>query len=385
MKSAAGTGGIRKKVVTRNGKEYVYWEARYTAGHDPGTGRQIQRSITGKTQKEVSRKLREATLAIEDGTYTAPNSMTVAAWANKWTRDYLGGVKPLTAKSYEAAVRTHIIPGLGAVRLDRLTTDQIQTFYNSLDLSPKTVRNVHGVLHKMLQQAVSSHILSYNAAEGAVIPKVEKPEIRPLEPQEVTAFLQAAEDTPYRNLFRVAVMTGMRQGELLGLRWSCVDFRHGTVLVNQQLQYKDKAYFFQSPKSGKGRTITPAPLAMDALRDERERQQAEKEAAMGCFQNQDGLVFTDALGKHLAPRTVDKHFHKVAEKAGISGVRFHDLRHTFAVSSLQAGENVKTVQENLGHATAAFTLDVYGHVTDQMKKESASRMQDYFSNLVREK
>lgn len=153
-KAAAGTGTIRKKTVTRGGKTYEYWEARYTEGYDPGTGKQIQRSITGKTQKDVAKKLKEATAAIDAGTYTAPSKMTVGQWLDIWTVEYLGGVKPRTKDNYQGVVKARIKPGLGAVKLDALTPHTIQSYYNSLTkegLAPKTVKNIHGILHKALQ------------------------------------------------------------------------------------------------------------------------------------------------------------------------------------------------------------------------------------------
>ncbi len=177
-------------------------------------------------------------------------------------------------------------------------------------------------------------------------------------------------------------MPGMRQGELLGLTWDCVDFETGIITVKQQLQCKDGTYFFETPKNGKGRTILPAPIAMDALRKEWEKQKAEQARAGNLWNNQFNLVFTDALGKNLVRRTVVKHFKKIAQRAGLADdARFHDLRHSFAVTSLYAGDDIKTVQANLGHATAQFTLDVYGHVTQKMRQESASRMQKFYENL----
>lgn len=131
-KAAAGAGTIRKKTINRAGKEYTYWEARYTAGYDPGTGKQIQRSTTGKTQKEVSQKLKAATAAIDEGTYIAPSKMTVGQLLDIWTEEYLGGVKPRTVDSYRTTVNTHLKPGLGAIKLDALATHIIQGFYNAL-------------------------------------------------------------------------------------------------------------------------------------------------------------------------------------------------------------------------------------------------------------
>ena len=134
-KAAAGAGNIRKKTVTRNGKEYTYWEARYTEGYDPGTGKQIQRSITGKTQKEVAAKLRAATTALDTGTYTAPSKMTVGQWLDIWAREYLGGVKETTATTYREQIKNHLKPTLGSVHLEALNTHTVQSVYNALSKS----------------------------------------------------------------------------------------------------------------------------------------------------------------------------------------------------------------------------------------------------------
>ena len=387
-KSTSGMGSIRKITREVNGKTYTYYEARYTAGFDPGTGKQIQRSISDKSKKVVAQKLKAALAALDAGTYKAPCKMTVAQWLDIWVAEYLNSVKPLTKHNYNKQVQKHFKPALGAVRLDALDTHTIQRFYNSLiasGLSPKTVKNVHGILHCALQQAIACDYLSRNPADACKLPKVTKPEIKPLEPEEIARLLKEAEQDDYCNLFIVAMFTGMRQGELLGLAWECVDFQTGIITVKQQLQCKDGNYFLETPKSGKNRTILPAPIVMDALRNQLERQQKEQEQAGKMWDNQFNLVFTDALGKYLVRRTVVKHFKKISQRAGISDdARFHDLRHSFAVSSLYAGDDIKTVQANLGHATAQFTLDVYGHVTQKMRQESANRMQKFYEQLSSE-
>lgn len=215
-KGAAGIGTIRKKTVTRNGKDYIFWEARYTVGFDPGTGKQVQKSISGKTQKEVRQKLQAATAAIAAGTYVAPCKMTLGQWLDIWKAEYLGSVKPLTLKDYYIQIDAHIKPALGAVRLDGLEPHMIQRFYNTMSdregnlLSPKTIKNVHGVLHKALQQAIANGYISQNPSSACVLPKVQKPEIKPLEPSEIALFLKEADKDSYGNLFTVAIFTGMR-------------------------------------------------------------------------------------------------------------------------------------------------------------------------------
>ncbi len=387
-RTTSGMGSIRKVTKVVKGKEYTYYEARYTEGFDPRTGKQIQRSISDKSKKVVAQKLKAALAAIDAGTYKAPCKMTVAQWLDIWVAEYLNSVKPLTKHNYNKQVQKHLKPALGAARLEALDTHTIQRFYNSLiasGLSPKTVKNIHGILHCALQQAIACDYIYRNPADACKLPKVTKPEIKPLEPEEIARLLKEAEQDDYCNLFIVAMFTGMRQGELLGLAWECVDFKSGIITVKQQLQCKDGNYFLETPKSGKNRTILPAPIVMDALRNQLERQQKEQEQAGKMWDNQFNLVFTDALGKYLVRRTVVKHFKKISQRAGISDeARFHDLRHSFAVSSLYAGDDIKTVQANLGHATAQFTLDVYGHVTQKMRQESANRMQKFYEQLSSE-
>lgn len=390
-RNAAGTGSIRKKTVTRDEKEYTYWEARYTEGYDPGTGKQIQRSVTGKTQKEVAQKLKAATAALDAGTYIAPSKMTVGDWLDIWQQDYLGSVKPRTLDSYRTTVETHLKPAFGAVKLDALATHEIQRFYNSLQkgqgprqpLSPKTIRNVHGVLHKALQQAVELGYLRSNPATACKLPRVEKTEIKPLDSEAIEKFLEAAKGHPYESVYIVTLFTGMREGEVLGLTWDCVDFDKGTIAINKQLQKERRgtgAYHLVSPKNGKGRKITPAQTVMDILRAQRQKQSDWKRFVGEAWEDSN-FVFTDQMGHHLSAQTVYLHFKKLAAKAGYPNARFHDLRHSYAVAALQSGDDIKTVQENLGHHTAAFTLDVYGHVTEQMKQDSANRMEQYIKRI----
>ena len=189
-------GSIRKITREVNGKTYTYYEARYTAGFDPGTGKQIQRSITDKSKKVVAQKLRAAMAELDAGTYKAPCKMTVAQWLDIWVAEYLNSVKPLTKHNYNKQVQKHFKPALGAVRLDALDTHTIQRFYNSLTasgLSPKTVKNLHGILHCALQQAIACDYLSRNPADACKLPKVIKPEIKPLEPEEIARLLKEAE------------------------------------------------------------------------------------------------------------------------------------------------------------------------------------------------
>ena len=392
-KSASGMGNIRKKSRMVNGKTYTYYEARYTEGFDPGTGKQIQRSISGKTQKEVAQKLKAAIAALDTGTYIAPCKMTVGEWMDAWPKQYLGGVKESTVAAYMATIRTHIKPGIGAVRIDALDTNLVQNFYNRLReptkdrdaVSPKTVKNVHGILHKALQQAVANGYIRFNPTNACVLPRIEKKELQPLDEAETKLFLDAVKGHPLELLYTVTLFTGMREGEALGLTWDRVDFMRGTILISRQLQKEKKAggqFRLVSLKNDKPRRIMPAPWVMQLLRDRKLQQYEHKEKAGAAWSNPMNLVFTNELGGHLIPQTVVRHFKEIVSSIGRPDARFHDLRHSYAVASLRSGDDIKTVQGNLGHATAAFTLDVYGHVTNQMQEASAVRMEAYIKGIL---
>ena len=418
-RAAKGGGTIRKKTVTRNGQQYEYWEARVTVGRDPGTGKQIQRSFTGKTQKEVREKLQAAAVAINDGDYFEPSKMTLAQWLDIWTADYMSDKKYLTVKHYKAQVEAHIKPALGAVKLSQLAPHIIQGFYNDLlksgrtipkydkngktikksgntvteqaPMSAKSVRNVHGILTKALSVAVDVGYIKTNPADRVTLPKVEKKEIHPLTDEQVKEFLKAAEGDEYEIILKVILFTGLREAEATGLTWDCVDFKAGTVKVCKQLQKRplaDGGFTFAPLKNDKTRIIKPAPFVMELLNRRKREQTAQRFQAGQLWQGwgtseerKRALVFTTATGSNLSPQTVYNHYKKLAARIGAPESRVHDLRHTYAVLSLQNGDDVKTVQGNLGHATAAFTLDVYGHVSERMKDESAARMEAYIKAL----
>ena len=394
-KRANGAGTVRKVTRMIGGKKYEYWEARYTDGVDLGTGKQRRRSISGKTQKEVMQKLKAATAAIDSGTYIAPNKQTLGQWLDVWAKTYLNGVKPRTREIYADDIRLHIKPALGAVRLEALTTHEIQQFYNALGepgktraagLSAKTIKNIHGVLHKALRQAVEIGYLRYNPADACKLPRVERKELAPLDDAQITAFLQALKGTRFETLLTVTLFTGMREGEVIGLTWDSIDFKAGTITISKQALLHDieegGGFRLGSTKNGKSRTITPAAAVMGLLKQHRS-EQAKQRLKVGNIWGNTSLVFTDEIGRPLTKATVYRAFKKVAAGIGRPDARFHDLRHSYAVAAIRSGDDIKTVQSNLGHATAAFTLDVYGHVTEQMKRESAARMDAYIQSVAK--
>ena len=384
-RNAHGAGSIR---LRRNG----LWEARYTVGRDGGTGKQKQKSLYGKTQKEVLKKLQQINLDIENGTYIEPSKLTVKQWINIWLDNYTSNLKPLSYAAYLSVCNTHIIPCIGALKLISLSTHTIQKFYNSLyqekNLSAKTVTKIHGILHKSLQQAVNLHYINHNPSDFCTLPKVKKKDIKPLTTDQIKEFIKCIENEQYKDLYIVTLFTGMRQSEVLGLAWNDIDFSKGVIKVTEQLQKERKKggdYYRATLKNDKIRIICPAPYVIQILKKVQAKQKKArlKAGALWGGNNSvnDNLVFTNDLGEHLHHITVYKHYKRIVSKLGLTDLRFHDLRHSYAVTALQNGDDVKTVQENLGHQTAAFTLDVYGHVTEQMKKESAERMEKFIKNL----
>lgn len=392
-KKVSGGGSIRKKTVMRNGNKYTYWEARYTLGWDPVTGKQIQKSISGKTQKEVAQKLRQITHEMDEGTHIEPCKMTVEEWMDTWRNDFLVGQKESTIYLYNRDIELYIKPTIGSIKLSDLTTPVVQHFYNELlkpsrkgakPLSSKTVRDINGVLHQALQQAVANRMIMYNPTDACKLPKKKSREIKPLEGKQVTEFLNLIKDHPHELLYKITLFTGLREGEVLGLTWDCVDFDRNLLTVKQQLrksQEKGGEYYFSTPKNGKQRVVALAPSVVELFRLQQQKQETMKKETGDVWDNKYNLVFTNAFGDRLSYRTVYDCFKRIAKKMDMPTLRVHDLRHTYATISIANGDDIKTVQENLGHATAAFTLEVYGHVTEKMQRKSADRLENYIQQL----
>lgn len=379
-RAAQGAGTIRKKTITRNGKDYTYWEARITTGRDPGTGKQVQRSFSGKTQKEVREKMQAAAVSVNTGTYMEPSKLTVGQWLDIWKREYLGNVKPRTATSYDSCIRNHISPALSAVKLSSLRPHTVQAFINSIDgLSVGSLRLVYRVLHIALEKAVALEYIPKNPADKCVLPKDEKKDIKPLTDEQAAAILSAAKGNIIENLVRLCLFTGLRISEALGLTWDCVDLEKRTITVEKQLVSRDHRQNgpFSTTKNGLTRTVTVAPSVVATLKDQQKRIAEMRLRAGAAWISEYNTVFTTPTGEILTQSTAANNFKYILKKAGVQDVRFHDLRHTYAVNAIRAGDDIKTIQGNLGHATAAFTLDRYGHFTERMKEDSAARMEAF--------
>ncbi len=415
-KRANGDGTITKRTVTRNGKQYTFWEGRLTIGTDPGSGKQQRKSFTGKTQKEVREKMQAAAVSVNEGSFFEPTKLTVKEWFEVWLSEYMADKKPLTVTQYRSMSETHIFPAIGAVRLSKLTAPQLQKFYNQLakdgkatkqknkengkmeivktgePLSAKSIKNIHGIISKALNTAVNQGMIRDNVAQRVTIPKVIREEVKPLTEEQQKSFISALQAHRFRNIYTVILFTGLREGEAIGLTWDCIDFRKGTMKVYRQLQRRPQSeggYQFAPLKNNKTRVIKLSTYILKLMERQKIQQRAEKLAAGERWkgfrtikEQETSLIFTNSIGEHLNIVTLYKQFKQIAAQIGAPEARIHDLRHTFAVISLQNGDDFKTVQDALGHATAAFTLDVYGHVSERMKEESARRQQAYIENLL---
>lgn len=375
-RNANGSGTIYKRSDGR-------YEGKALIGYNPATGKPIRKSVYGKTQQEVRRKITEITSELDKGTYKEPSKLLLSEWLDIWLKDYMTGLKPLTVKSYNATTANHIKPNLGRVPLSSLTTHQIQRFINTLakEYSPKTVKNIHGVLHQALEQAVIINYLPSNPADNIKLPKYTKKDIKPLDKAEIPLFLEAIKGDRYESLFLVDLFTGMRESEIIGLTWDHVDFDTGTINICRQWQKLKGGCRFVTLKSDKTRTITPGRFVMDLLRKEKVKQAENKLKAGSAWNNPHNFVFTNEVGDFIRHATLWARYKKIVTSIGLPELRFHDLRHTFAVVSLQAGNNVKVVQESLGHYSAAFTLDTYAHVTKTLQQESADRIDAFINSL----
>ena len=380
-KNAAGAGTMRQRA---NG----LWEGRITIGTNPGTGKPIRKSVYGKTQKEVRRRMTEITRELDKHNYKEPSKMTVAAWMTMWIDNFTPHLAPLSRSKYTSEIKNHIVPALGALQLDAVSGLHVQSFYNSLTkagLSAKTVSGIASILRKSFNAAIKQKLIQSNPCLTAELPRVAKPEINPLTDDEIPHFLAAIAGHPLEHAFAVALFTGMREGELLGLSWGQVDFAGRKITINQQLQQSRETgeYFIRKcPKNRKIRTFAPPDIAWEHLESQRAKQLEMQSAAPELWSNPDNLVFTDACGKHLIIGTFYKQFKRVAEDFGRPELRVHDLRHTTATIAIASNADIKSVQNLLGHATAAFTLNTYAHTSEKMMQDTASRMQAYYSGLA---
>ena len=371
-KNGNGEGGI-----TRHKKSGLYM-ARYTVQAPTGPKR---KTIYGKEREEVAEKLIEALSNRNKGLIFEGEDQTLSAYLDRWLNGSVkGSVKPSTYESYERMIRNHIKPALGHRKLKNLAPDHVQYFYEQkLDagLASGTVRLMHGILHKALEQAVKWGIIPRNVCKATTPPKPNPEEIHPLDAEQARRLLEVASEAGDRleALYVLAVTAGLRIGELLGLKWEDMDLDAETLHVRRTRSQAKSGPSFTTPKSGKGRSIRLTQRAVEALKSHKAVQNAERLKLGDLWENND-LVFCTTAGKLLDFRNVaTASFKPLLKKAGLPDIRFHDLRHTCATLLLSRGHHPKLVQELMGHASVAMTLDRYSHVLPGMGEQTAAAME----------
>jgi integrase len=314
--------------------------------------------------------------------------MTVGEYLRQWLQSYVNSnVGPRTRERYEEIIIAHLIPALGSIPLIALRSQHIQTYYGKAlqsgrrdgngGLSAQTVQHHHRALYEALKHAVKHGTLMRNVAEAVDPPRPEHKEMVTLAPEHVNKLLDAVRDTSYYDLFYTAIYTGIRRSELLALRWSHIDLDLANLSVVETLhQLHNREFVFRQPKRKKGRRLVALPPSLALLlRDHKAKQELDR-MLLGKPLLPNDLVFSNPDGSPLQPDGITKAFTRITQSIGLSGVRFHDLRHTHATLMLWQGIHPKIVSERLGHTSIAITLDTYSHVLPGLQEAAAQRFEE---------
>lgn len=379
-------GHIRKRVhTTKSGTQSVKWYVIIDLPRD-AAGKRRQKWHGGfATRKEAEAARARLVHEFNSGTYVEPTTMTLDDWVRShWLPSIQTRVKPSTFDSYRRNMELHVLPALGQRQLRQITPTMLDRLYGDLSaaghrhrpggLSPTTIRYIHTIIHKTLSDAADAGILALNVAERAKPPRPRTSglnEIRFWEPHELRTFLEGIEDHRLEAAWHLSAMTGMRRGEILGLRWKDLDLGTGRLSVRQALVSIGYDVVASSPKSHQARVIDLDPKTISKLREHGTRQ-AEERREWGSEYQDHGLVFCREDGSPIHPHTFSQAFERWIKKLNLPKIRLHDLRHTHATIAIRAGVPVKVVSERLGHESPAFTLKQYAHVIPGMQAEAAS-------------
>lgn len=377
---ANGEGNIRKRSDGR-------WEGRYTAGRDPDTGKVIYKNVLGKAQAEVKEKLKAAQEECRKVDVVKADQYTVGQWLMLWYENYAKvKVRPSSHQTYLGYIRNHIQPHIGNLPLKKLSSLELQKLYTLLlkrgridrveskqqpkGLSAKTVRNIHQMLSTALDQAVEQRLLSSNPAKGCALPRVERHEMKTLTQEQLVALLREAKNSGVYEMYYIELATGLRRGELLGLKWEDIDLENAVIRIRRQVS-RINGEVVEAPLKTKNayRSIAIGPDAVAVLEQQKRKVGGSE------------WVFPSPTGGPISPDSVLNMLHRVLDRAGLPRIRFHDCRHTTATLALQNGVDVKTVSGMLGHYSAGFTLDTYAHVTTQAQREAATTMGNVLQGL----
>lgn len=347
-------------------------------------GQRLGKSFS--TQKECRSWIKDMQEQIENGLSVDGFKMTVHDLFKMWLESIQGSVRPRTLDQYQGVVRNHLEPVLGEIKLRELQPYQIQQLYNSLlaeGKSNRTVQLVHSVIHRALVVGQQLGLVGRNPASAVTPPKVPQKEMQVLDDNQARQLLIAAQGDRYEAMYYLAITTGLRQGELLGLKWEDIDFSSGILQVKRQLQrVPGKGVRLSEPKTKAGRRqIQLGPESVNQLIIHRRRQDIERE---GDRWEEHGLVFPSSVGTPTGQRNLIRSFKRLLKKAGLPDIRFHDLRHTAATLMLLNGIPLIVVSRRLGHSKPSVTLDIYGHYLPGMQAEAAVMMDELVTPVAAE-
>jgi integrase len=334
-----------------------------------------------KTKKDAEAALAEITDAMNKGTYTEPNKMLFKDFMTTWLEDKKTSVKESTFDNYKYLTESFIVPQLGDTELSMLNPRQIQSLYNDLKasgrLSADNIRKIHTIINASLDKAFKWEMISRNPAALVDAPKTEKKEVEVWDQDEINAFLNAAKESRYYQAFLLALTTGMRQGEILGLRWKDIDEENQKISIVQTLSHKGQKLNTGAKTESGNRTISIDENTLSQVMKLKHLYKQELLANRPMYKD-NGLVICTSLGTPLSPRNLLRSFYSLIEKAEVKKIRFHDLRHTHASLMLKQGVNPKIVSERLGHANVRITLDTYSHLLPNLQKETAQKFGELF-------
>ncbi len=337
----------------------------------------------GETRKEAYDKLKKAQYEQQQGMLATGPQQTVKQYLEYWLEDvHKAKIRLTTYEEYRTTLNNHLIPGLGHIRLQKLTTQQIQSFYAKKQkegFSAHRVKTIHAVLHTALEHAKRIKLVGSNVSDDVELPRIEQREIQPLTPEQAQLLLQKVSEHHLEALLTLALVTGMRKGEILGLRWQDIDLQKGVLQIRRTLSYLAHHGFQESePKTPKSkRKIVLPQFVIESLKRHRTTQ-LEMRLQTGATWVENDIVFSNKRGGFIVPMTLANHFAQLLQDIGLPHIRFHDLRHSAATLLLSMGVSAKVVQEILGHSHFSTTMDRYSHVLPSMQQEAMDKMDSLF-------
>lgn len=374
-----GEGNIRQR---KNG----LWEARYSLGVD-SKGRQIRKSVYGKSRSEVSKKLTKTLNEINMHTYIDPSKLTVEEWIEIWLKDYKkDSVSPKTYESYKEILDNHIIPQLGYLYLKDLRIEQIQSTFNKMkNLSDRTIKYTRTIFNMALKRAKKNRLIPYNPCEDIDLPKGKpKKEVVIFTDKEQMEFLRAIDGHQYQVPFLLLISTGLRVGEALALTWPDVNFEDNIININKTLARtlsEDAKSIFNPPKTETSNRIIPIlPMIAEQLKKHKAEQNKIK-LKVGKEYNPYSLVFTNMYGGPVSFSTFSRSLKRILKDNNLPLLSPHDLRHTFATRGLESGMDMKELQELLGHSSMKLTSDLYTHVLMKQKKRAINKTAHIYEKI----